>query len=64
MAATETSNNIQIVGSGVFCAVRAETAQRGPNIMRGILEMVVRRLGGWCMMAASLGASCETVAGQ
>jgi hypothetical protein len=27
-------------------------------------ERVPRRVGGWCETAASLGVSCETVAGQ
>jgi hypothetical protein len=28
------------------------------------LETAVRKVGGWCEMAAILGANCETVAGQ
>jgi hypothetical protein len=46
-------NNRRTAGSGVFCAIRAEAIQRGAAAITS-LEMVVRRAGDWCEMAASL----------
>jgi hypothetical protein len=50
MAAKDTDNTWVIVGSGVFCAVR--TDDQLP--LRESLDTAVRRVGGWCEMAATL----------
>jgi hypothetical protein len=47
--------------SGIFYTVRAEDIRK-PQY-RSIIQSI-RRVGGWCEMTASLGVSCEIVAGQ
>jgi hypothetical protein len=53
MAATDSRSNGGTVGCSVFCALHDEEQLQ----LRECLEMAVRRVGGWCGMAAGGGVS-------